>query len=709
MSRPSLDEEVYSIVLALRARGIHAPTVRDVVREAERRGLRASERGIRYALARLVDRGRLVRLRGRPARFVPAGETTLELHLGAPYDSGMVTEEREREEPVERYLADLLERGARLESVVEEHAEEIAGADPVEVLVEMASWLAERFHRCVRRWGSADPARRGALEDELQRIEALVRRYYGNVLSVPLWTRRVDPEELEAAGDLRDLRELPWDSRVAPIGIRLGRGAQGYLAVHRGLLRDHLTRVILGRSVAEERPLADPEEIWYVTGHDTSFWPIRLVETAGGLLPRYMRAELYVLAGIIYRTWRVDGRSSREPGVRAVWDVIPEPAELPSMGSRTALARGYVLTPDLLDVIPEPLVRKTVEAQMNVLEYNLARDLLTPGAVVGSPDRLAPITPPNVLLHDGRLAPYEHKLDDLTYHPPHGTIVRRALAGFLSLIDAVERSGVTMVGVVKRPGIVSILPVILWVLRDLGELSDKDLLRLALNPRLEQRLAAALFRGLRRSRGSRPGVTRRTFAVVRSLWAMDGKTLAACAEYARDHRDPYREDFWLDVPRFPGETQERPGIRGLAEERGLEYGAEEIISRALARTRVAVFYYDPPVRNLTGEVVLPRFEVLLPPSARREAWIRRVDSALLPTTPPGPNRVRLLGYELRIIDDGSEGGRMEVLILPDHVHLADEYARYYDRQLRAGFSRVLQEAVARILRERGLLGYPGPR
>ena len=702
MTRIRSEDIVYRLIEEIYNRTRAPVSLGDILREVERRNLGIKERTIRYALERLTDRGRIIRVGRRPIKVVPTRPGVgLEIYLETPRDTGIVTSDKEKEEwgmePLAKSLISEMNKTEEFLEMVRDNAEAISEEDPVSALTGMTLWLQEEYNKLVYRYDTLAGRERTEASKDLEGIKRLILLYLGSVLSVPILRGRTDLFEGEESGDPE---EVLCRSRTSPIALitpsrSAGEGMRGGMIVCRSLLPEILRRSIIGRRVVEERPLVRTRNIVYVSGQDTSYWPIRVEEIASSIGRSYEGPPLYLFAGILYRTWRsgrVIGPNGRTEVLNS-WSIVPKPAELPVMSSRTAVSEGYVLPPNLLGLVPEGMIKKTAEAQMNVLEYNIMLQLLRPGSLDVMEYMSPPFKPPDIIFHDGRLYPYEHKLDDFSYYYPHGNIVRRSVSLFWEIVQKADhyRRRTSIVGVVKRVGVPSVLPVIAWILYRRGKIDRRTFLWAATRPYLEQRAVSALFSGLMKGYGGLPeGRTFRTFAVVRSLWSMDDKLLLAAARSATDPEDVEDPNFWLERASIGGSQ----GLREYAEREGLPSGSEEILADALAKSKVAIFYYCPPVKKLRDEISIPRTEVLLPYSDR-DAWEKKVDSVLVDSTPPDPRGVRLIGYELYPVD--SEKSE-RYLILPDHVYQAHHYSRIYDADLRGRYLNYLVQMVARILR-----------
>jgi len=266
--------------------------------------------------------------------------------------------------------------------------------------------------------------------------------------------------------------------------------------------------------------------------------------------------------------------------------------------------------------------KRLLEAAMNALEYK---------SIIAAADNTSYTEP---LYLDGRLFPYEHRLDDLFYY--HGRYVYRALKEYRNVVERASRPPI--IGIVKRPGIS-----ILWhfaryvILRNLSNELGIDETALLLtelrSPYIHDGVLA--LRMLMSAKGKCRGrklVT--TFAVIRPYWVLEPKFLRFADEYLKTEEGRERwhaflerehdRDFWRAVFRYIYDNDENfhKDVDNLAE---LEEGgnANRVLDTLaeVTASRVATFYVAPLEllnrieslpKDLTEHLGLARWEVMIP-------------------------------------------------------------------------------------------------
>ena len=180
---------------------------------------------------------------------------------------------------------------------------------------------------------------------------------------------------------------------------------------------------------------------------------------------------------------------------------------------------------------------------------------------------------------------------------------------------------------------------------------------------------------------------------------------------AKDMRDEYKEDFWLKEAVFDLEQIEndKRGLQGYLELRGIERNADKTLSYVLANATIVLTYIMPPGFEIreTGEDIeftMPRYEILIKPIQQAETikyrkYVREMISNLaLPSVPEDSSEVKLFGYEIYELKGGLEGDLWKTYtIVPFHISQADEFSRNYDEQLRTLYMHELFEAIRRLL------------
>lgn len=725
----------------------------DVYRYLREKGIAISERSVREALAHYAKVGVLERIESAPNkvyykprrdRSAPRVRRLDEFVIMTPKTSEEASAEVEAHEETERLsktiagqIARRLKETGKLSFLVRRHAGDLANKDPIELTIGLVRSLCRGFYETTQ-----DPHRYVVVVEVSKYV---VWRWLASVLGVPVlalrkgharkvkeWLRvQGVPEENAVnvlcgkAEEILDLIASP--ATAAAFGVEQEAGGEGhsFFMYSEARLKRVLARRIVDDRLVVEAEVAPSREVVYVAGHDTSSWPI-LIHPEIVLGYPGPPEEVYVLAGVIYKTWR----AARGNRTYHVSEVVPHPRSLGELDRTDAIDRGFIVTPDMLEEAGRG-GRRVVEAAMNVLEYSIISEELTArpgprGLVIDGDYTEKPSFEPRPIYHDGRLFPYEHRIDDYAggYGEAHTRLVRAGFARFRSILRAVASDErVVIVGVVKRPYSPTVYPLILYGLREAGAIDDWELWRLLqLGAALERYIVADLLTAVYEVRREQLGSGKilRTVAIVRRLWAMDDKLMRAFTDRtygARSLDDESQESFWLEKAVVEKEQLDEDvdcgtGIRGYLCMKGINGGPyDDILAYVLANASAAVTYVLPPpndvvdlnyLKKVRERLALPRYEVLVPPPRSadleryREGVRQRLARAVLPRIPG------LADYDVPEIIDEKWGRPFKFLTLvPRHIFMADAYVKKFDAMLRDAYYSRLLEQLKRILHDGG--------
>ncbi len=719
--------------------------VTEVFAELQRHGYDISERWVRKVLEQYAKGGYVVKIGGRPTFYMPAKRlniTPLTEFIGKRGSSEEISgrielKEADYTEQVAAHILRILRGQPEILKKVEEHALEIAECNPVNETLELVHFL------CKSLYSQEITANSKMYQKVIRQVEKLVKRWLGSVLGVPFVY--LNPKKVLAEHDKESLcgsadEDLLGKVAAIGIGVRSGIGVRGptaVLAYNEKRLRQYLETRFTDDKLIIEIDIVNPDRMVYISGHDTSYWPIKLSLPIEGV-PSF--TEVYILSGVRYSTWLV----SRGTEVHYVAEVAPDPSSLAQLRHRDAVEHGYLITPDIIEE-SEERVSRIVEAAMNILEYQLMLNSIM-GAVSGGTLRLEssgfsgydlerPMPPPKPIFHDGRLFPYEHKLADYVggYGDWHSRLVRISVSRFRDIIrhvmgSSTEEPDLLIVGVVKRGRAPTIHSLIIWALRKLKAIDDKAFWDKITQWLYERYEVTALFRGIVTKRRLKDK-TLRTVGVIRRYWAMDEELMKAYTDYeygAKSIWDEYSEEFWLNEPVFDRtqirEGEER-GLRGYLSIRGVEANADKTLAYVLANATIVLTYILPPPKYFAIEksgneieFALPRYEVLIHPLSvfskdlskeeglaeavkSYRAYVNKVINSLaLPRIPERGLGVRLFAYEITGIEEslGNEVWTIQTIV-PLHIHQADEFSKRYDEQLRTLYTHELFIAIKRIM------------
>jgi len=404
----------------------------------------------------------------------------------------------------------------------------------------------------------------------------------------------------------------------------------------------------------------------------------------------------------VFFTVRMEWREKKKPNLI----VFPNPDNIDAyLRPRDDAFPFLVTTSDVAKT--EYAEKRLLEAAMNALEYK---------SIIATTDRISSAEP---LYLDGRLFPYEHRLDDLFYF--HGRYVYRALKEYRNVTARASQHPI--IGIVKRPGI-SVLwhfarYVILSSLSNELRLDETALLLTELkSPYIHDGVLA--LRMLMSAKGKCKGqelVT--TFAVIRPYWVLEPKFLQFADEYLRTEEGRERwykflerehdPEFWRAVFRYVFDKDEnfRNNIENLAdlEEEG---NANRVIYTLadVTASRVATFYVAPLEllinnieslpRDLTEHIGLARWEIMIPPSSDPKAVWQYIRRALR-----HPSGFTSLYESYTHLSKYPETFGLH-LLLPKPVWFAHEVVTKRTEELKSRYAVALKSKIARseaLLRE----------
>jgi len=739
------EEEVFKAIREFASKYYRGPSVSELHGYLLSKGVYISERGLRYIIKRLVSSGKVREVKGRPLRyepvkgtFIPLTELVKSMRTSEEVSGEVELKESDYTQRVAQFLIDYLNKQPKILDLIERNADKLAQANPIEAALELIDWVC-------REVTTAASQGRSNLAVMVRTAERLIKRYYASVLGVPVkFTVRDNAISSVSADKLCGSADSGILGRVAAIVFAVRRNpkaASGFQVII-GYNRKRLERYLMQRFLSDRLVVSvrtvDPGEINYVSGHDTSYWSIELNPF---LLSQFhgipVSTEMYLLAGIRYLTWR----AQKGDKVIQVREVVPHPRNLPSLKHPEAVNRGYLITPQMIED-SEERVSRLVEAAMNILEYGMILDDIegrSSGALLD--EDLAedeffsrPLGAPRPILHDGRILPYEHKLGDYAggYGGWHSRLVRQSMNLFAGLIRAVIGDDRLLIcGVVKRAHSPYLHPLLIWLLKKIGLISEDEFWENITRWVYERFEVSRLFCGLSK-RGVQKGVTYATVPVVRRLWAMDDQIMYALTRTPEaDMYAEYSEDFWLnkalfDADQISGEIE--PGLRGYLSK--YEAGEREarLLAYVLANASVALTYVMPPYVNFCSNpkmgllgVVIPRYEILIRPlsffrtssqsasekqsrydiNEFRKYVISLVQGLAIPKIPERTSGSRyLFKYEVAGINENISRGRPSsvYMVLPHHICEADRLVRRYDEELKNMYVSELIRAISRILR-----------
>jgi len=562
--------------------------------------------------------------------------------------------------------------GDRLMSaIIKSIAEDIAKEDPKRLFRDFLYWLRDIFYSNVQELlKNPGHKKKEEIRNVLVTIDDIIKKLYGRVLGIP-----ISHSERQ---------------RHAAIILRLRTKAkESIFEINDTLLREYLEKRIPDDTfVVWVRPRKVKN--FLVIGVDTS--------TAKVVIRLYplVRRPLYFHVNAGCRA------KISSHGLEPVLEIYPKPEDLSYLSMKDAEERGYVIRLSTLYSVSEEFHGRIREAQMNTIEYMLVKE---------SMENLDPLEgSPDVIYLDGRIFPYEHKLDDCIYGE-HWLFVYRSLRAFRNLISTVDSNGerTIVAGAVKRGNIGFLSFLVLWYAREKGIINDKDLLDFLTHRQgvRDSEIATLLLGTLYKKRLTR-GIVPRTFAIIRGFYFMEDRLRTNYVKYAQSANDECSFDFWFERVNLLGES-DYPGLRGYFEAYNRGEGFAETYADLCARAWVAMFYFIPPWGNgvnwdilLGGKwrIDLPRFEVAIPykyyaiprfGGLQKEKISKLIDSAIILPEIIDSNT-------FYIYYDARELGNAKNITVPLPIFLAHLLAKHITKDAKNTYEGVLDTSLRRTIR-----------
>ncbi|HHY39543.1 MAG TPA: hypothetical protein GX507_11570 [Clostridia bacterium] len=380
-----------------------------------------------------------------------------------------------------------------------EIAESLAEKNPIDLLVELAGWVAGDLNDLAARARHA-----GAIgsSGEMQRLvrELGFRRSKAEGFLQRLF--RLDPS-LPAFPGILDLPTVSQLLAGQTVELRTDEA------------RRRLNLRVLGQKVVDIVEVCDnPPQA--AVGTDASVGDIRIEHKSGSFI-RPTDAALFVSAGAMRVT---------KPDIRLnYWDYDFDPRELARYRDLDAAVEGLLISPHLRrEVITD--FRHLRSAAMELRQYKEELRVLNGQSrwhPVGGVPELS--SPPEVtlLIRDGRLFPLVHRLEDYEGASApddvlYGQIVRREIKAFRNIFNATAGTpfGPVYAGTVKSPEYSWLAMLTFWYMYRAGCAPSEGFYRPPLN---DQAVAHLLFLGIAKERpdlisnGNRHAFV--TFRVVR--------------------------------------------------------------------------------------------------------------------------------------------------------------------------------------------------
>jgi len=645
-------------------------SVSDVYKHLKKKGIKKSEKWIRITLEKLVAEGKVKKIEsGRISYYIPlVKQATLEKFISVK----QISTRQEIGEQLSEDLWKILTHTAgdpvpvatakriaadrhfpeRLREKIEKIADDLADENPREILQRMFKDLADRFKKYAEKYKKInDKQEKRRLREKLNNIYRIIKVVYEETLGIPISTSKI-----RQRGKLEVMRIHLPDRKTGEYILEYDLNTLN-LYLNRRIPDD---KFIIKEET--ERELLEP-----MMGIDASTMPVEII--IPHITRRIIRLYVNTVIGV------TDVKSEK----RTRTLIFPRPESIERLNYLDAEERGFLIRPDTLFSYPAYYHDRIREAQMNYLEHQFVTKILAPFPEEKDIYEVLK-RPPCIIFMDGRIFPYEHKIDD--YVALHKKYVQRSIAAFVNLMRSAEalRNEAYIVGVVKRGHLAYLWSIVSWYLLEKGLISEDEFLDpqnlITEDEMMRDEYIAYLL--LKKHYNHNSNSTPRTFTVIRRFYAMDPKTRRAIGVSNRIDNEN-RVEFWLKEANV-SETAEKPGLAGYVEEKGGDSDEAWFYSEACARGAVAMFYFIPLLPNgiqKINAIRIPRYEVLIPYSClnQNEEDMRKTVK----------QTIRKIILDGRIEEDlylaYEEADEYRILIVPKYVKEAHHYAKSMEKEI----------------------------
>ena len=429
-----------------------------------------SERGLRSLLNRLAKEGKLIKRKGwsrkpgaqpytychpktQPRQLEIPGIKEYQIHTKNEFEIGELNyEESQQRQKAISVLENIASGHLHQESyarAIIEVAPKLAEKNPVDLVVEMASWvvndlnqLAADIERKLRR-GAVDESKKMAVKLDSQLGWA--KRYFHE-----FWKLYAPVDELPG------ILELPSQAKH----FRLYRQTA---KLDQEKAREQLQKRIFCDRLIEEKLL--PTDLHKsAAGTDASVADLFLEHTSGSFIPPDPVIVPTSAAALVTNS------KYGFPDEYQDFDIFPD--KLKDYDDHTAAANGLVLSPALArNFVEESNLQHTRKAAMDLRQYWQDFRIATKEAdwrPMGNSPELGTKNKPTLIIRDGRVFPLVHRLRDYESGGLYGQIVRSEIDKFMQVFhNTLLGSGLDNIvygAAVKSPGMSWLAPLVFWYL-----------------------------------------------------------------------------------------------------------------------------------------------------------------------------------------------------------------------------------------------------
>jgi len=370
-----------------------------------------------------------------------------------------------------------------------------------------------------------------------------------------------------------------------------------------------------------------------------------------------------------------------------VCDPRPLPEDWAEYEQSRAVREGLILTPAELSEYSESIWKRAAEAAMNAIEYRKLKEAFAPPEdVLGRGVQL-----PCFAFLDGRIYPYEHKFDDYIHdHHEQVSLAFEKLNELIALNNTYnppEDPKVLLCGLVKRSELnVFRFLLAFWMLRE-KIIKEDEFWKVLRSHIPDGYLIWKLFSLIEEFDPGKEGILI-TFRVRKPFFSI---------VLDKPLKDVLNEGKTVDekLEALMSQTIWERHLRNYAEEKNRPMISVSHYAVTCAKGYILHFYSDAPHLRTFNEIILPRFEILVPYGASTGEQLKIFDRTATSRLSSLLYHYRnwLVFYKLYLRDVVTQ----TQLLVTREVNSAHEYANKLGRTYSLTVIGLLEKALINLL------------
>lgn len=562
-------------------------------------------------------------------------------------------------------------------------APDIAEENPAELIANMAEWTIDRLNEIGEElWVLHNKGQTGALRrlrDDYDELAGWADQYFERIWQFGTFD---DPgPDVIRIPDSRDFVRAKDKKEITEISAQVNRDAALSALSERVFGKEFIKRISI------------EEEITDTVGTDSSVAKIQL-SNRSALTPEATFEIFAGAAALLHNN-------------RRFTDFDFTPHDLKEYRHRRAFRRGLIIS-RATGRLTQDEMRMARFAAMDLRQYKEAVRVVDDDVdwrPHGDPDdELIDYTGPDVMFLDGRLTPLVHQQSEFKKDSLYGELTRREIREFAKLTDYASEGSwetdTTFAGVVKRPGISWLAPLVFWYMEtqwDDPEAESEDdneediylsgtIRNVTQPPVSDVVLPHLLFRGLSDANGVPKEEAFMTFRVLRRFYdnSIPRRNIPPVDETGKPI-DTESVSEWMDHFEYSQEATREYGGETIDLEKYKRFG----FANACANAGQLMCYAGPPnlYQGHQGKPLrLPRIEVLANPPNDAPEKIKKAVAAFAQQT---------VSDEAHTVDDLSTNEEVPVVV-PRAIVESDKIAKYARDSISDDITSQIQEAVRQL-------------